>query len=389
MNPSKLKWILGALCLGFFFLPPVKHWFEAYDYGNYYVQGLFLFPVSFLLSALSMPFFMRLGRKVGLLDHPDQSRKAHRHATPLVGGLSIYFAFMFTLAFNYHFSIQMKAIVVASTLIFLVGLLDDLFELSAWVRLGVQIIAASILVYFGVRVTFVPDYLGGVFTETVITITWLIGITNSLNFIDGIDGLAAGSCVIYCFFFYLVSAATGQGYMMFLVVAIAGSCLGFVLYNFRFAKHALAFLGDSGSTFLGFFLASIAILGEWGASVTDIAVPILVMSVLIFDMTLTTVVRIYTREVRTFGQWIHYTGRDHFHHRLSNLGLGNRLAAFIIFGVSICFGLEALALKGAPASEAGLILVHSILVFFILAVVLTYRKHKADASISVNGASQC
>lgn len=385
MIPSKLKWGLGAACLCILLLPFVRNRFDLFSASNFYLQGLYLLPISFLLSALSMPLFMWLGHKTGLLDHPDEIRKAHGAATPLVGGLSIYFAFMLTIIFNFHFSLELKAIVVASSLIFIVGLLDDLFDLSAKIRLATQILASLVLIMFGVRITFIPDFLGGVVTETIITMIWLIGITNSLNFIDGIDGLAAGSCIIYCVFFFLVAAATAQGHMMFLVMAIAGSCLGFILYNFRFGKHALAFLGDSGSTFLGFFLASIAILGEWGSNLTDIAVPVLIMSVLIFDMSLTTVVRIYTREVRSFGQWLHYTGRDHFHHRLSNLGLGNRLAAFAIFGVSICFGLEALALKGAGTTEAVLILLHSVLAFFILAVILTFRMARKSASQGQGG----
>jgi UDP-GlcNAc:undecaprenyl-phosphate/decaprenyl-phosphate GlcNAc-1-phosphate transferase len=160
---------------------------------------------------------------------------------------------------------------------------------------------------------------------------------------------------------------------MFFAAAIAGSCLGFFPYNFRKGKPARAFLGDSGATFLGFLLASFAILGNWGNSILDIAVPVLIMSVLIFDMSLTTIVRIATGEVRSFGQWLHYTGRDHFHHRLHGLGISQKQAAILFFAVSICFGLQAIAILFANTTIAILILVQSALSFLILGVVLVTK----------------
>jgi UDP-GlcNAc:undecaprenyl-phosphate GlcNAc-1-phosphate transferase len=229
------------------------------------------------------------------------------------------------------------------------------------------------VIYFGVRITFIPDFLGGIYVETAITLLWLIGITNSMNFIDGMDGLAAGSCVIYSLFFAIIAIMTRQFYMMYLAIAIGGSCMGFFPYNFRKNRPALMFLGDGGSTFLGFLLASFAILGEWGTNILDLAVPVLIMSVLIFDMTLTTVVRIYSGEVKSFGQWLHYTGRDHFHHRIVSLGLSPRHAAALFFVVSICFGIEALTVLFADMLTSALVLLHSILVFLILGIILVFR----------------
>lgn len=369
-----IKRIFVFLLLVLLHLPQVHSFAEASKLPSWKHAG-YLILLSFFWTYLLMPFLIKLSFKIGLLDKPDESRKTHKQPTSLAGGVAIYIAFALTILFNFHFSLQMKAILVASAIIFTVGLIDDIGKISAKVRLLGQLVAASILIYYGVRVTFVPDWMGGIFTEIVITLIWLIGITNSMNFIDGINGLASGSCIIYCVFFAIVSIITKQTYMMFLVVTVAGSCLGFFIYNFRYKKPAWVFLGDSGSTFLGFFLASIAILGEWGNSIVDITIPVLIMSVLIFDMTLTTIVRIYTGEVKTFGQWIHYTGRDHLHHRLSDLGLGDGFAALVIFGVSICFGLEALVLKSAHFYESIILLLHSAMAFFIIAVVLIYRKN--------------
>ena len=153
--------------------------------------------------------------------------------------------------------------------------------------------------------------------------------------------------------------------------------MGFFPYNFRLKKPAKIFLGDSGANFLGFLLASFAIVGQWGDSIIDLMVPVIIMSVLIFDMTLTTIVRIRSGEVKNFGEWIHYTGRDHFHHRLSGLGINPKTAALLFFSVSICFGLEAIALLFSSVWISLVILAHSVLVFIILGIILVHKNGKA------------
>jgi UDP-GlcNAc:undecaprenyl-phosphate GlcNAc-1-phosphate transferase len=359
-----------AYCLfAVLFLPSVHHLVE----NRNIINSGYLLLLSFLIAYILMPIFIECAHKIGLVDHPDEARKQHANPTPLIGGLAIYIAFIITLLLNFHFSEELKAIAIGGSVIFFLGLADDIWGLSAFVRLLVQIAASLFIVFYGVRMTFVPDVLGGIYTETVLTVIWLIGITNSMNFIDGMDGLASGSCIIYSGFFALIAFITKQNYFLFMSIAIVGSCFGFFIYNFRRKKPALAFLGDSGATFLGFLLASLAILGDWGNSVLDIVIPILIMSVLIFDMTLTTIVRIVTGEVRTFGQWLHYTGRDHFHHRLVDLGITRHQATWLFFGVSVSFGVEALAIMFANVLVSVLILIHSILVFAIIGIILVSR----------------
>jgi UDP-GlcNAc:undecaprenyl-phosphate GlcNAc-1-phosphate transferase len=333
---------------------------------------LYLLACSFLICFSIVPLAVLFGKKTGIMDAPDSDRKHHVNPTPLTGGLAIYCAFVICIMINFQFSLQMKAILVASSLVFFVGLLDDRFSLPAWVRLVAQFGAAALLIAFDVRISFIPVYLGGVYVETIITVLWLIGITNSMNFIDGMDGLAAGTSMIYSVFFAIIALLSHQHYLMFLAVALTGSSLGFFLYNFRPKKNALVFLGDSGATFLGFLLASFAIMGDWGIdSLTDILIPVLIMSVLIFDMTLTTVVRIGTGEVKNFSQWLSYTGRDHVHHRILTLGYSKTTAALIFFAVSVSFGLEAVVMYLAPARLSVLILCHSIIAFIIIGVILT------------------
>jgi UDP-GlcNAc:undecaprenyl-phosphate GlcNAc-1-phosphate transferase len=350
---------------------------------NTSLNSLYLLLLGFLISYAAMPLLIAVSDKLRLVDRPDEARKQHANPTPVIGGLAIYISFIITLFLNFHFSEELKAIVIASSFILFLGLADDIWGLSANIRLVGQVAASVYVILFGVHMTFVPSYLGGIYTEIVLTLVWLIGITNSMNFIDGMDGVASGSCIIYSAFFAFIAFVTKQDYFLFMSLAIVGSCLGFFIYNFRKNRPALVFLGDSGATFLGFLLASFAILGEWGESIIDIVIPILIMSVLIFDMTLTTIVRIYTGEVRTFNQWLHYTGRDHFHHRLADLGISKYQTTWLFFGVSISFGIEALAILFANVLVSVLILIHSALVFAIIGIILVLRnKNKSQINAS-------
>jgi UDP-N-acetylmuramyl pentapeptide phosphotransferase/UDP-N-acetylglucosamine-1-phosphate transferase len=356
------------------FIPGVRVFAE----NDTVLYSAYLFSLSFILCFIFMPFLIWMGERLGLVDSPDEERKRHKRPTALTGGIVIYCAFVATMLLNFHFSVEIKAVLVSSTIIFLVGLADDRWGTTATLRLIVQVGASLFLALYGVRVTFVPVWLGGIYADIIITVIWIIGITNSMNFIDGMDGLAAGSSIIYSLFFAIIGIITKQYYMLFLTIVIAGSCMGFFLYNFRKNKPALVFLGDSGSTFLGFLLASFAILGTWGPSIVDIVIPVLIMSVLIFDMSLTTIVRIYTKEVRNFGQWLHYTGRDHFHHRLEGLGITRNQATGLFFAFSICFGIEALAILFASVLVAILILVHTVLTFIIIGTILVVRNKNPD-----------
>jgi UDP-GlcNAc:undecaprenyl-phosphate/decaprenyl-phosphate GlcNAc-1-phosphate transferase len=378
--------VLMALALAVLLLPPVRRYCELLPS----IHWAYLLAHGFLIAFLLMPIMIRLAPGLKLIDKPDTKRKRHSRPTPVIGGIAIYLAFAATILLNFHFSAEMKGILIGCSLLFVVGVLDDRFGLPAWLRLLCQVGASLYLVYAGVHVTFVPAaWVGGVagktIIEAIITIAWLVGITNSMNFIDGMDGLASGTSIIYSIFFSVISVLTGQGYMMYLAAAIAGSCLGFFPYNFRKNQPAQAFLGDSGATILGFVLASFAILGEWGASIVDIVVPVLIMSVLIFDMTLTTVLRIHSGEVRNFSQWLRFTGRDHFHHRLASLGFDDRAAALLFFGVSVCFGLAAVALLFSTVWVAWVILAHSILAFTIVGIILVRKNMSAENGTSPAG----
>jgi UDP-GlcNAc:undecaprenyl-phosphate GlcNAc-1-phosphate transferase len=363
--------VLALLALGLaviLALPPVRVHFTGQNIRWLYVLAL-SFSISFFLNRVFLP----LGHRFNLLDEPD-SRKQHQGPTPLTGGLAIIIAFILTLLLNFHFSWNMKGIIIGSGLVFLGGFLDDWFGLSARLRLVLQLLAAGVVIYFGVRVTFIPDYLGGVYTEAVITTIWLLGITNSMNFLDGMDGLASGITIIVTGFLAIFAYRTHQMSFLLTVMALVGGCAGFFPFNFRRRGPALTFLGDGGANFIGFFLASVAIMADWAENnPRDLAVPAVIMGVLIFDMTLTTITRIKSGKVRSFPEWIHYTGRDHFHHMLTNMGFTSRQSVILIFLACFVSGFGGMALKNSGGWDTVFIILQSVS-FYLLIAFLMFRR---------------
>jgi len=335
-----------------------------------------LIVLSFSLSYLFNAIAIRLGLLFNIVDDPDNERKIHKLPTPLTGGVAIVAAFMTTILLNFHFSWNMKGILIGSGIVFFAGFIDDVRDLSAKIRKTAQLAASAVVILFGVRISFIPDWLGGFYTEAIITTIWLVGITNSMNFLDGMDGLASGISIIVASFFAVFAMRTGQPYLAFLCLAIIGSCLGFFLHNFRPRKNAKIFLGDGGSNFLGFFLASVAIMGDWATNNPfDLIAPAVIMGVLVFDMTLTTIMRIRTGKVKSASEWIHFTGKDHFHHRLTDMGFSPKGAVIMIFLTCIVSGFSGLVLRTAEGLDLIFTIFQSSCFFILIAFLMIYKKN--------------
>jgi UDP-GlcNAc:undecaprenyl-phosphate GlcNAc-1-phosphate transferase len=221
-----------------------------------------------------------------------------------------------------------------------------------------------------VHLLLVPYWIpGATWLNALITILWLLTVTNAVQFLDGMDGLAAGLGAISAFFFSVAALQTGQGYLMFLSVALAGACLGFLPYNFR-PGGARIFLGDAGASFIGFTLAGLAVMGEWSSTSPVVALftPLLILAVPLFDITFVGVVRVVTGKVATVGEWLAYTGKDHIHHRFEALGLTKTQSVLLIYFIALTLGLSAIVLKGESAREGALILIQAAFVLAIIAV---------------------
>jgi UDP-GlcNAc:undecaprenyl-phosphate GlcNAc-1-phosphate transferase len=331
-------------------------------------RWFFLLLFSFLLTFALTPLVRFLARKLKILDIPDE-RKIHKKPIPLLGGLAIYISYMATIILNFDFSIELKGVIMGGTIILLVGVIDDVKKLPATLKLISQLLASTTMILCGVKLDFLPNTWWGNGGEIILTVIWTVGITNAVNFFDGMDGLAAGLTAICSFCFFVVAQITHQSYLGYLTIALAGSCLGFLKFNF---KPASIFLGDTGSTFLGFTLAGIAVMGGWAERNPKVALslPILVLSVFIFDMVYITVARVLSGAVRNFKEWIEYTGKDHLHHRLVSLGFNETQTVLLIYLITACLGIGGIELRAGENLRAYLGFLQSFFMFVIIVILM-------------------
>jgi UDP-GlcNAc:undecaprenyl-phosphate GlcNAc-1-phosphate transferase len=346
-------------------LPPLRQAFAAAG-----LAWLYLMALAFALSLAGVPFVRVFARWWGVLDVPA-ARKVHKLPTPLLGGAAVYAAFAATVLFNFSFSLQLKGVAVGATMVVVVGVLDDVYDLPARLKLAGQVLAAAVTMAYGVRLNVVPQGVpAAAAIDVVLTLLWFLTVTNALQFLDGMDGLAAGLGAVAALFFSLAALQTGQRYLMFLAAPLVGACLGFLPYNFRPGRSATIFLGDAGASFIGFTLAGLAVMGEWAEDnpVVALLTPMLILAVPLFDITYVGIVRVVTGKVHSVAEWLAYTGKDHMHHRLEALGLNRPESVLVIVAIAATLGLSALLLKFASPPEAILILVQAGCILAIIAV---------------------
>ena len=332
------------------------------------MNALIPFLFAFFAAYLSTPLLKKIAIKFNVVDIPDH-RKIHGNPVPLLGGLAVYIAVITGLLFDLTVLRLMSGILAGGTIILLIGLVDDVRGLSAPVKLAWQFIAVSIMIYLGVRISFLPNNLIGDTGEVVLTLIWVTGITNAVNYLDGIDGLAAGSAAVSALFFAIISYLTNQPHIGFIALILIAGCLGFLPHNFKKAK---IFLGDAGSTFIGFMLAGIAVSGNWAEdNVVSLSIPVLILGVPIFDMTFTTIMRIREKKISTVVEWLNYGGKDHFHHRLIDLGLHPAGAVFFIYFVIIALGISAVIISNAKGTFEGIwAILQAAIIFGAIAVLM-------------------
>ena len=345
-------------------LPPVRRAMAAWGLGWAYLVVL-----AFALALAGVPLVRVLAQRCGVLDAPA-ARKVHAVATPLLGGAAVYAAFAATVLFNFTFSRELKGVAVGATITVAVGVLDDIFNVPARWKLAGQVCAVAVAMAYGVVLDTVPTaWAGSAAINIALTTLWFLMVTNALQFLDGMDGLASGLGAIAALFFSLAALQREQPYLMFLAAPLVGACLGFLPYNFRFGRPATIFLGDAGASFIGFTLAGLAVMGEWAENdVIGLLTPVLILAIPLFDITFVGVVRVVTGKVHSVGEWLAYTARDHIHHRFEALGLTRTETVLLIFFIAATFGLSAMLLKDATKHEAALILIQAGCVLAIIAV---------------------
>ena len=334
------------------------------------------FLISFFVAYFSTFFLRKLAVRFNIVDIPGKG-KIHKTPTPLLGGLAILLGVSITLCLNPQVVKGFFAILIGGTVILIVNLIDDIKGLSARFRFSVEFFVALLVILSGVRISFLPTGFWGDLGEVVITLIWLVGLTNAFNYLDGIDGLAAGSAAINACFFSLILYGTQQGDLGILSVILVAACLGFLRHNF---KKARIFLGDAGSTFLGFMLAGIGVLGNWAEdNFVKISIPVLILGVPIFDMIFTTILRIKEEKVKTVIQWLKYGGKDHFHHYLVDLGFLPLGAVLFIWAITFSLGLGAVMVSNDRAWEGILTLLQTSIVFMVIGALIVVGKRRRSA----------
>lgn len=329
---------------------------------------------SFLLALIIIPLIRKLAFKFQILDYPG-GRKIHKEVTPLLGGLGIFTALITALLLWAPELRSLSAILIGASLILIIGLIEDIKGLSAQIRIAAQmIITLGIIFIGGLRIEFLPNNLLGNVVEVLLTIFWIVGLTNAYNYLDGLDGLAAGSAVINLFFFSVILYNTGQYSLGLLAISLIGGCLAFLPYNLD--KKNKIFLGEAGSTFLGFTLACLGLQGSWASdNIVRLSIPIIILGVPIFDMIFTTIMRVKEEKVKSFTQWLRYGGKDHFHHYLVDVGLSPLGAVFFIYAINLSLGISSIMLSNDTMIEGMLSLYQAAIVFVVIATLMVAGKH--------------
>jgi UDP-GlcNAc:undecaprenyl-phosphate GlcNAc-1-phosphate transferase len=297
--------------------------------------NLLAVALAFALAVALTPIVRAVARRLGMVAKPKSDRW-HKQPTAMLGGVAIWVAVVLSyLIFIPKTPIGWR-IILASTFLFLVGLVDDLIHTKPYQKLIGQIMGSAFIIYYGLTLPWTPSSP----VNMALAIFWLIGITNALNLLDNMDGLAAGISVIASCFLGLSFLNTGQQTEALMVLAFAGALLGFLIYN---SNPASIFMGDCGSLFIGFFLASTALVNVSGGRSRSflpvLVVPILVLFIPIFDTTFVTVIRKISGRAASQG------GRDHTSHRLVALGMSERHAVWMLYGFAALSGVLALLVQ--------------------------------------------
>ena len=314
-----------------------------------------------IASILITPIVKKIAVKIGATDQPNH-RKVHKNVMPRLGGLAIYLSFAAGILFFLPESKYTWPVLLGSTIIIVTGVLDDLRELSAKVKLGGQLLAAVVVVIGGVQVEFINLPFGGQldfgYMSIPITILWIVGITNAINLIDGLDGLAAGVSAIALLTISAMAITMGNVFVVFAGLIMLGSTLGFLVYNFYPAK---IFMGDTGALFLGFMISVLSLLGFKNVTLFSLIIPIIILGVPISDTLFAIVRRIVQRKP------LSAPDKSHLHHCLLNLGYSHPESVLMIYAVSALFSLAAVIFS--QATMYGSLIVIAILFLMIEMIV--------------------
>jgi len=321
--------------------------------------------VTFLVSLILVPIAKKVANHVGAVDMPN-ARKIHKKAMPRMGGLAIFGGFLIGYILYGDITTQMLSVLIGSFIIFLLGIFDDIKPIPAKYKFLVQIIAAIIVVVYGQIYFTELTFLGlkiefSLLISYVLSVFFIVAISNAINLIDGMDGLASGISSIYFATIATIAIVLNRlgGLDIVLSLIMLGATLGFLAWNFPPAK---IFMGDSGSLFLGFMISVIALLGFKVTTLTSLVIPITILAIPIFD----TVLAIFRRLLK--GESIGTPDKEHFHHQLLKMKFSTRTSLIIIYSINIMF--SAISIFYAIGDTQESIVLYLLLMLMLLFVIL-------------------
>ncbi len=342
---------------------------------NVYIIMALAFLVAFIFTFASVPIAKSVAYKIGAIDVPRDARRMHKKPTPRLGGIALFFGFLVSLLCFCEITRELIAVLIGAIIIVILGIIDDSRGLGAKVKFCVQIVAALVVVFGGgirIEVFTNPNLFSDLpvlelshWVSVPFTVLWIVAITNAVNLIDGLDGLATGLSLIASVSLVFVATMVGEAKIALIALIIAGACFGFLPFNFN---PATIFLGDTGSTFLGYMLAVLSVQGGFKSyAVITFAVPLLILGLPIFDTGFAILRRLFT------GKGIMTPDRGHIHHKLVDMGFSQKQTVFILYAISGVLGLTAVVLAESGALRA-LVLLICVLIFVFGVGMLTKTK---------------
>lgn len=352
-----------------------------------YSNNIFVFLallVAFLISFASTPAVIAVANKIKALDIPKDERRVHKKPIPLIGGLAIFYGFVISVLCFGVIDKAVMGILIGALIMVTVGVIDDMKDLPAKVKLVFQIIAALIAVGSGLSIEYIANpfsrwfgsaYINLKWLSVPITVIWIVGVTNAVNLIDGLDGLAAGISSIASVTFLALTIFSQNLNIAIMTAALAGACFGFLPYNFNPAK---IFMGDTGSTFLGYVLACISVQGLLKVhALISFAVPVLILGLPIFDTLFAIIRRILT------GRSPMSPDRGHLHHRLIDMGFSQRQTVAILYTLTSILCLTAVVMSLKDTLRAIILVVAVLAIILVSTLVMENKK----ASVKEDGSN--
>ena len=338
---------------------------------NYFLSRIIeVLLISVVAAFVATPLSIRIANRFGIIDKPKDERRVHKKPIPRFGGMGIFIGSMAGLIIPAGMNQKIEVAMLGGLLMYGLGVIDDIFDIKPVIKFGGQVLIASLVYYLGIRITFISNFLElpgadshanlllGTGVGYIITVLWIVGITNAVNLMDGLDGLAAGSTAIMAlslaYVAYIHGMRIGSMPVCVALVAVAGGCIGFLPYNFSPAR---TFMGDGGALYLGYMIAVLSVISPLKqATFVGAIIPMLTLAVPIFD----TLFAMLRRTLRH--ESIMAADKGHLHHHLMAAGFGQRRSVLIIYGIVGIMGIVAVLISRELYKDA----------FFLFLIALLY-----------------